>query len=125
MFGVTSRGSFKKTTRFLEDLRSGDIYGDLSKYGQMGVDALARATPQDTGLTAGSWDYRIVEENGQTGIVWVNHNEAGGAPVVILLQYGHGTGTGGYVQGRDFINPAIQPIFDKIQDDVWRRISRV
>lgn len=124
MFGVVSRGSFKKTERFLEDLKSGDIYGDLARYGQMGVDALSRATPQDTGLTAGSWDYRIVEENGQTGIVWVNTNDAGGTPLVILLQYGHGTGTGGYVQGRDFINPAIQPIFDRIQDDVWRRVTR-
>lgn len=124
MIGISSRGSFKKTERFLENLQSGDIYGDLSTYGQMGVDALARSTPTDTGLTAASWDYRIVQENGQTGIVWVNTNEAGQSNVAILLQYGHGTGTGGYVQGRDYINPAIQPIFDKIQDEVWRRLSR-
>ena len=124
MIGVSSSGSTKRTQRFLNDLLSGDIYGDLSRYGQMGVDALARATPQDTGLTAGSWDYRIVEEGGQIGIVWVNLNEAGRSNVAIMLQYGHGTGTGGYVQGRDYINPAIQPIFDQIQNEVWRRITR-
>lgn len=124
MIGVSSSGSFKQTEKFLRGLEDGDIYGDLARYGQMGVDALARATPQDTGLTAGSWDYRVVEENGQVGIVWVNLNEAGTSNVAILLQYGHGTGTGGYVQGRDYINPAIQPIFDKIQADVWRRVTR-
>lgn len=123
MIGVNSRRSGRDTAKYLADLQNRSLYGDLARYGQMGVDALARATPQDTGLTAGSWDYRIVEENGQIGIVWVNLNEAGRSNVAIMLQYGHGTGTGGYVQGRDYINPAIQPIFDQIQNEVWRRVT--
>ena len=125
MIGVNAKRGSRKTQKFLTGLLNHSLYGDLARYGQMGVDALARATPQDTGLTAGSWDYRIVEENGQIGIVWVNLNEAGRSNVAIMLQYGHGTGTGGYVQGRDYINPAIQPIFDQIQTDVWRRVTSV
>lgn len=124
MIRVTSKGNFNNLLGFFNRVRKGDLFSDLDHYGQMGVDALARATPVHTGLTARSWNYQIIE--GPTGptIEWYNTNVVmGNTPVVILLQYGHGTGTGGYVAGRDFINPAIQPIFDKIAADVWKKVN--
>lgn len=122
MIGVTSKGDFKKTDAFLKRLQKGDIFSDLNKYGQMGVDALANATPVDSRLTANSWKYRIIKGK-HPGIEWYNTNEVNGTSVAILLQYGHATGTGGYVSGRDFINPAIKPIFDKIGADVWKKVK--
>ena len=100
----------------------GDIFSGLDRYGQMGVNALASATPVDTGLTAQSWKYRIVKTRGRYTIEWYNTNVHNGSNVAILIQYGHGTGTGGFVQGRDYINPATRPIFDQIADDVWRKV---
>lgn len=123
MIGVRSPGSFKKTLQFLDRLRNGDAYDNLNKFGQMGVDALSNATPQKTGLTSKSWRYDIVRGKTQSGIVWSNTNVNNGANIAILLQYGHGTGTGGYVAGYDYINPAMRPIFDKIADDVWREMT--
>jgi hypothetical protein len=99
------------------------IFKNLERYAQEGVDALARATPQDTGLTATGWEYSIAETNGSYSITWTNRHVVGGVPLVILLQYGHGTGTGGYVHGVDFINPSIKPIFDKIADSVWKEVT--
>jgi hypothetical protein len=89
----------------------------------MGVNALANSTPVETGLTARSWQYRIVKDRRGPTIEWYNTNQVNGTPVAILIQYGHGTGTGGYVAGRDYINPAMRPIFDTIADEVWRRVK--
>ncbi len=122
MISITSKGDLSKTTNFLKRIIQGDIYSDLNRYGQMGVDALSRATPVDTSLTANSWKYRVIKDRNKPGITWYNTNMAGETPVAILIQYGHGTGTGGYVQGRDFINPAIRPIFDRISNDVWKKV---
>lgn len=123
MIGVTSSGNHNKTSDVLRKILRGDIFSELNRYGQMGVEALSLATPVDTRLTANSWKYRIVKSRKGTGIEWYNTNEVNGTPVVILLQYGHGTGTGGYVAGRNFINPAIQPIFDRISADVWKKVK--
>ena len=94
----------------------------LDKYGAMGVSALAAATPMDSGLTANSWGYEIsVGKEGAT-IYWTNTNQNNGVYIAVILQYGHGTGTGGYVQGRDYINPAIRPVFDKIAEEAWMEV---
>ena len=124
MITFESKGSFQNTEKFLKKMSSNDIFNSLHKYGRMGVAALASTTPVDTGLAASSWEYEIVRERGSYTIYWLNTNVENGANVAILIQYGHGTGTGGYVQGRDYINPAIQPIFDKIADDVWKEVKR-
>jgi len=122
--GVTSVGNYAKTRDFLNRMLKGDMFTGLDRYGHMGVEALASATPVDSGLTASSWQYRIINDARGPGIEWYNTNvEAAGAPVAILIQYGHGTGTGGYVQGRDFINPAIRPIFEAIANDMWEKVS--
>lgn len=89
----------------------------------MGVDALAGVTPVETGLAAASWRYRIVRDSRKIGIEWYSVDQIRGTPIVILLQYGHATGTGGYVRGRDFINPAMRPIFDQIANDVWKKVT--
>lgn len=119
MINLSSTGSFKKTEDFLSKLMSNDLYSDLDRYGQMGVKALASATPMRTGLTAASWEYRIEKKRNKATIEWYNTN----GNVAILLQYGHGTGTGGYVAGYDYINPAIRPVFSKIEDDFFRRVT--
>lgn len=123
MFEISSKGDFNKTRDFLTKILRRDIFGELNRYGQEGVDALARATPQDSGLTSISWGYRIIKDRGRPGIEWYNTNEVNGTPVAILIQYGHATGTGGYVHGRDFINPAMRPIFDKIADGIWKKVT--
>lgn len=123
MFALSSRGSFKKTLNFLDKLKNQEMWNDLDRYGQMGVDALSRATPRETGLTANSWDYEVIRGRHESGIAWLNRNINDGANVAILLQYGHGTGTGGFVQGEDYINPSIKPVFDTISDEIWRRIT--
>lgn len=123
MIQITSRGEYNKLRSFFNTVLSGNLFSDLDRYGQMGVDALERATPVDTGLTASSWKYRIVKEKNSVRIEWYNTHGENGTPIAILIQYGHGTGTGGYVQGRDFINPSIRPIFDKIADDVWKKVK--
>lgn len=121
---ITSTGSFDNTTKFLEFLSSGRIFDSLEIYAQRGVAALAAATPAATGKTANSWSYEIVKSGGSYSIYWTNSDmDEEGTPIVILLQYGHGTGTGGYVQGRNFILPAIVPIFDQISNDVWKAVQ--
>ncbi|MCA9367424.1 HK97 gp10 family phage protein [Candidatus Kaiserbacteria bacterium] len=118
---ATSTGSFNKTIRALQKISNPSLYSQLNAYGAAGVAALASATRQDTGKTAASWDYEIRTKGNVTSIIWVNNNVvAGGTNVALLLQYGHGTGTGGWVQGYDYINPAIKPVMDKIADDIWR-----
>lgn len=123
MLRIASSGSFSKTTGFLNRLKQGDIYKDLNRYGRMGADALSKATPRDTGLTANSWTYDITRTATKTIISWNNTNANNGTKVAILLQYGHGTGTGGYVAGTDYINPALRPIFDQIAEDVWKKVT--
>lgn len=125
MLYVTSQGDFSKTQKFLAKLARPNIIERLKAYGSMGVDALSAATPKDSGKTAGSWGYEV-EQSGKTySIVWTNTNVVQGVPIAVILQYGHGTGTGGYVKGRDYINPAIQPIMNRIAEDVWKVVSSV
>ena len=124
MISIESKGSFKNTDAFLSRMHHSHIMKALARYGQEGVSALAHATPMDTGETASAWSYEVYEEKRKVySIVWKNDNVQAGVPVVILLQYGHGTGTGGYVHGRDFINPVIQPLFDRIANDVWKVVT--
>lgn len=118
------KGDFSKATKFLERAKEAVHLGDLDKYGRAGVAALAAATPVDTGKTASSWRYEIVQEKGVARILFCNSNIQNGVPIAIILQYGHGTGTGGWVQGRDYINPAIQPIFEQIAKNAWNEITK-
>jgi len=118
-------GKFKKSTALLNRLRKDHITKILHKYGSQGVAALSAATPRDSGLASISWYYTVGAQNGRYWIDFHNNDIEGGAPVVILIQYGHGTRNSGYVTGRDFINPAIRPIFDRIKADVWMEVSKV
>lgn len=125
MISFRQKGDFSKLTRFLERAKEAVKVGDLDKYGQEGVAALVSATPVDSGLTANSWYYEIENKKGSVKISFKNSNIQNGVPIAIILQYGHGTGTGGWVQGRDYINPAIQPIFDKIAENAWREVTKL
>ena len=125
MITFRQKGDFSKLTRYLERMKEVIRRGDLDKYGRAGVAALASATPIDTGLTASSWYYKIEHSNGSAVISFHNSNIQNGVPIAIILQYGHGTGTGGWVEGRDYINPAIRPIFDAIANDAWREVTRL
>lgn len=119
-----SKGSFNSLIKSLQKMSNPDLYSQLHSYGAAGVAALASATPQDTGRTATSWDYEIRTKGSTTTIIWVNRNVVpGGTNVALLLQYGHGTGTGGWVQGYDYINPAIKPVMDKIAEDIWKLMN--
>lgn len=118
-----SRGSTQHMESFLNSMQRMDVRGILEPLAQEGVAALAAATPVDTGLAASSWGYEIDVSAGSTKITWTNSDIENGFPVAIMLQYGHGTGNGGYVQGRDYINPAIRPIFDGIADAVWKVVT--
>jgi len=117
-------GDFEKTYDFLKRMSRGDAFKVLEKYGKLGVDALASATPIDSGDTASSWTFEVERTGSTYSINWLNTNVNGGVNIAIILQTGHGTGTGGYVQGRDYINPAIQPVFDKIANEVWREVTK-
>lgn len=123
---ITNHGSLKTTDKFLKHIITPWYIKKLKKYGEMGVKALMEATPVDTGKTAASWGYEIVKKGNDYSIIWTNTNlsEGGhGAPVVVLLYYGHITKTGGYVEGRDFITPAMRPVFDKIANDAWKEMN--
>jgi hypothetical protein len=124
MITFTSKGDFSKTSAFLKRMTDGSIYRSLSQYGGQGVAALAAATPVNTGLVATSWGYEVTHDGGGWSLIWTNHDIENGFPVAIMIQLGHGTGTGGYVVGRDYINPAIRPIFDQIADAVWKEVTR-
>ena len=123
MITIESKGDFKHTDAFLKTMKAMKMFMVLPKYGHEGVVALARATPKDTGLTAESWTYEIQVTLNSYSIIWSNTHVESGRPIAILLQFGHGTGTGGYVSGRDYINPPLRPIFDKIAADVWREVT--
>lgn len=117
-------GDFSKTLKFLNAITNKEYLNKLNTYGQMGVEALYEATPKNTGLTASSWDYVIESQNGRTSISWFNKNTKNGVNIAVILNYGHGTGFGGYVQGRHYISPAIQPVFDKIADEAWKEVTK-
>ena len=125
MISFRQKGDFSRLTRFMERAKRVVHLGDLDKYGREGVAALASATPVESGLTAASWYYKITVTSGSATITFYNSNVQNGVPIAIILQYGHGTRNGGYVQGRDYINPAIQPIFDRIADDAWREVTKL
>ena len=126
MITFKHKGDFSKLTTFLEKAKEVVKVGDLDKYGRAGVAALASATPVDSGRTADSWYYTIEHQNGSVSITFNNSNVVDGwCNIAIILQYGHGTGTGGWVEGRDYINPAIQPIFDKIANDAWEEVTKL
>ena len=125
MIRFRQKGDFSKLTRYFERVKEVVRFGDLDKYGRAGVAALASATPVDSGLTASSWYYKIENKGGSVTISFHNSNIQNGVPIAIILQYGHGTGTGGWVEGRDYINPAIQPIFDKIAEDAWKEVTKI
>lgn len=125
MITFSHKGNYSKITRYLEKASKSARLVDLNKYGREGVAALASATPVDSGLTSSSWYYEITHEGGSATISFLNSNINKGVPIAIILQYGHGTGTGGWVEGRDYINPAIQPLFDKLAEDAWREVTKL
>lgn len=118
----TSKGDFSKTIKFLNKVKNVKINDILSKYGKIGVNALLQATPKDSGVTSQSWNYRIEVNNNNASIVWYNTNVVKGVNIAVILQYGHGTRNGGWVEGIDYINPAMKPIFDKIANQVWKEV---
>jgi hypothetical protein len=125
MIGFRQYGDFKKTENFLKSAKQTLIIKELERYGREGVAALKSATPVDTGLTAESWYYKIEVTDTYVSLLFCNSNVQNGIPIAIILQYGHGTGTGGWVEGRDYINPAIQPLFDRLAQDVWREVTKI
>ena len=123
MISFRQKGDFSKLTRYLERVKEAVHVGDLDKYGREGVAALASATPVDSGNTSNSWYYKIENKKESASITFYNSNIQNGVPIAIILQYGHGTRNCGWVQGRDYINPAIQPIFDKIAESAWKEVT--
>lgn len=125
MITFRQKGDFKNLSGYLERFKEGLRLGVLDRYGEEGVRALVDATPKDTGLTAASWQYRIVRGKGSVSITFDNTNIQNGVPIAIILQYGHATRNGGYVQGIDYINPAVRPIFERLAEEAWEEVKRV
>lgn len=125
MIGFRQKGDFSKATKYFERLRQASRLKILERYGQEGANALSSATPVDSGLTAASWYYKLEVKDTYAAIMFCNSNVNKGVNIAIILQYGHGTGTGGWVEGRDYINPAIQPIFDSIVERAWGEVTRL
>lgn len=123
MIVIKQHGDFRNIEDILKKSTKVNYYQILERYAQAGVEALANATPVDTGLTAESWGYKITHSGTSYTISWTNSNVVKGVPIAIILQYGHGTRNGGYVEGRDYINPALQPIFDKMANDAWKEVT--
>lgn len=126
MIKVTTRGSFNNAQTFLQRMKNREQFKALEKYGPIGVAALQQATPKESAQTANSWYYEIVNRPGYFAIHWLNSHivEPGTIPVAVLIQYGHATGNGAYVQGQDYINPVMQPIFDQIANDMWKEVTK-
>lgn len=124
MITFKQTGNFNNTERFLNRASKLDFQRILQKYATAGVNTLASATPVDSGLTADSWGYEIKTSGSSCSILFTNSHVVDGVPIAIIIQYGHGTRNGGYVQGRDYINPAVQPLFDKIAEDAWREVTK-
>lgn len=125
MIKLSQSGDFKNTEKLLKKSLGNDWMSILDSYGREGVRNLSLATPKDTGLTAASWTYEITKEKGRISLTWKNTNIVKGVSIAIILQYGHATGNGGYVQGRDYINPALRPIFDKLAENAWKEVTKV
>ena len=125
MIKISQKGDFKKSITYMEKLKEAIHLNAFDKYGREGVSALSSATPVDSGKTASSWYYKIERTKNTISIAFYNSNVNEGVPIAIILQYGHGTGTGGWVEGRDYINPAIQPIFDKMAEEAWKEVTNV
>ena len=125
MVSFRHKGNFSDLTKYFEKVRKAARLSVLEKYGQEGVDALASATPKDSGKTASSWYYEVTRKGSTASIVFKNSNVNNGVPIAIILQYGHGTKNGGWVEGRDYINPAIRPVFDKIADAAWKEVTNI
>lgn len=123
MITLSQSGDWKKTTDFLEHAKKADIRRILKKYGDLGVAALRNATPKDTGKTANSWGFVLRISRNLYSVEWTNTNIVDGVPIALVIQYGHATPTGGYVAGRDYINPALRPIFDKLAEDAWKEVT--
>jgi hypothetical protein len=124
MISIRSRGSFARTESFLRKMRNNRMILDiLHKYGVEGVSALSLATPENTGRVSESWGYEVKQKGSVYSLIWTNSDLENGFPVAVMIQYGHGTGTGGYVQGIDYINPALRPIFEQIATEVWRVVT--
>lgn len=123
MIVIRERGSFQKTERYLKGLRRRQLRPILERYAKEGMAVLAAATPVDSGVTAASWGYEISITKSGFSVAWTNDNVVKGVPIAIILQYGHATGTGGFVQGQDYINPAIRPVIDKMTDTLWREVK--
>lgn len=122
---LTSYGDFEDTYNWIKKWKFDRLMGKLDKYAQEGVDALEFATPKKTGKTSQSWYYEIEQDNSKITVTWKNSNIVNGVPIAIILQYGHGTRNGGYVQGYDYINPAMKPVFDEISENVWKEIAEL
>lgn len=125
MITFRHKGDFSNTSNYLKKLKRATALKNLDRFGRRGVEALSSATPVDTGLTAASWYYKVEIEPGFAKISFCNSNIQNGIPVAVVIQYGHGTGTGGWVEGRDYINPAIQPIFDEMAKSTWEEVTRL
>lgn len=125
MIKFRHKGDYSKATRYFERLKEAAKLSILDKYGRAGVAALSSATPVDSGLTANSWDYKIEHSSGSDKLVFTNSHINKGVNIAIILQYGHGTGTGGWVQGIDYINPAIRPVFDQIVKEAWEEVTKI
>lgn len=123
MIKITQKGDFKKTSNFFDRILHLNTMNRLRNYGEMGVTALAEATPKDTGRTADSWSYQVEKTNGGYSITWLNSSENQGVSIAILLQYGHATVSGGWVEGRDYINTALKPVFEAMADDMWQEVT--
>lgn len=124
MVSFTQKGDFSKTMSFMERALRVVRHSNLDKYAQEGLEALRAATPVDSGRTADSWYYEIIQNGDTVRITWYNSNVNDGVPIAIVLQYGHATKDGGYIRGLDYINPAIRPVFDRIADDIWREVTK-
>lgn len=118
------KGDWKKSRKFLKRCSNLNLDELLDRYGQEGVEALTKATPKDTGKTAASWSYTVTKGKESIAITWRNSNIVDGVPIAVILQYGHGTRNGGYVQGVDYINPAMKPVFDAIRDELWKEVTK-
>lgn len=119
---LANKGSFKRSEKWFKKIIGVDYMDVLHEYGRKGVENLSAATPVDTGLTASSWYYKIKKEDGKISVNWFNSNINDGVSIAIILQYGHGTGNGGYVVGRDYINPSLRPVFDEMADKAWKEV---
>lgn len=124
MIRFEQKGDFEKTRKFLKEAGKRDLDNILNKYGKMGVENLSAYTPRDTGLTASSWTYTIEKTKNKVSITWRNTNVVDGVLIAIILQYGHATRNGGYVEGVDYINPALEPVFKELKDRIWREVSK-